>query len=774
MADVRMPDGQIVTNVPDDMDPDELLKNYSSHLATQPKQKESSVFEAMKQGAKQAFSPEAISEYGAQIPPAAAARMAAPINMAAGMARIPANLMSWAGINEPKEAINAAQEGAKNLTESAGYTGMRPGLSNLGGEAAFGGAALKLASKAAPAIEAMGGSNLVKSIAESPTSQAILGGMGLGAAGSTGSPYSILEQAGLGGAVGLGGQAVASSLGHLAAPVLKRFNELKDLGYSKAEILKDTTIGQLLGGKMQAFENMLSDIPFSGVAQSVEKGAKSLYGALENKVAPILGRQKAAENILDTSMGHIKTGETRALKDAEIEAQRRLQAGQTKQTTSLEDAKLAAQRKLETEQAAQTAALKSTQTDVHIPAVNYALKPLGIEIPEGTTGNEAMRIGQKAISDAYNESLKNFSGLRLTKSVQDDLNSLTNTYNAKYLGKDNAKLFKHDIERLIGETSKGKWLTPDNWQRNLSQLSKEAYSMRQKDHRYSQALYDLKDKWMDVIEGQVGSDLFKSANTAFSKFKVPERAAAYANSIKAGGEFSPNELVNALKAEMTTKRLAGGEDELQQLAVGAHNKFMGEREALANTQSLAKQSAKDLLTGENRALAEKQSLATQNFKDLFSGRGRTLEDKLTGMQNTVAAQKAALKGQAEKQIGTHEAAIKGAIGPERTPEGKRVGYALGTGSLGLGGYGLTRLGVDPLTALTAGGGTILGAKGLYSSPVQNWLKQKALAQRPQVVQAAGETLKANAPVAGLTAVQERQRMANEEEPTQTGGLPVPQ
>jgi hypothetical protein len=734
-----------------------------------------SVWEAMKQGAQQAFSPEAISEYGSQIPPNAAARMAAPINMAAGMARIPANLMSWAGVNEPKEAINAAQEGAKNLTESAGYTGMRPTLSNLGGEAAFGGTALKLASKAAPAVEAMGGSNLVKSIAESPAAQSILGGMGLGAAGSTGSPYSIAEQAGLGGAVGLGGQAVASSLGHLAAPVLKRFNELKNLGYSKAEILKDTTIGQLLGGKMQAFENMLSDIPFSGVAQSVEKGAKSLYGALENKVAPILGRQKAAENVLDTSMGHIKTAETRALEDARIEAQRKLQAGQTKQTTSLEDAKLAAQRKLETEQAGQTAALKSTQTDVHIPAVNYALKPLGIEIPAGVTGNEAMLLGQKAISNAYTEALKNFSGLRLTKPVQNDLRSLTNTYDAGYLGKDNAELFKQDIERLIRETSKGKWLTPDNWQRNLSNLSKEAYTMtNKKDPRYGKALYELKDKWMDVIEGQVGGELFKNANIAFSKFKVPEKAATYATSIKAGGEFSPNELVNALKAEMTTKRLAGAEDELQQLAVGAHNKLMGEREALASTQSLAKQSAKDLLTGENRALADKQSLATQNLKDLFSGRGRTLEDKLTGMQNNLAMQKAALQNQAQKTIGTHKAAIEGATGPERTPEGKRLGYALGTGSLGLGGYGLTRLGVDPGTALGIGGTAILGAKGLYSSPVQNWLKQKALATRPQAVQAAGQALKANAPLAGLTAVQERQRMANEEENAPTGALPVPQ
>jgi hypothetical protein len=334
-----------------------------------------------------------------------------------GIARIPANLMKMAGVEGPSEFVKAVDTGAKNLTESAGYTGSGPAVANLVGETALGGAALKGASKLAPALEAIpGGATLVKSIKESPASQAILGGMGLGAAGSTGTPYDVVEQAGLGGLFGGAGQAVASSLGAVAAPVLKRYNELKDLGYSKAEILKDTTIGQLLGGKMQTFENILADIPFSGVAQNVEKGAKSLYGALENKIAPILGRQKAAENVLDTSMGAIKTAETRALDDVKRAAELKLQSGQ----------------------AGQTAALKGTQSDVFIPAVNYALKPLNVTIKEGTPGNEAMRIGQTAISDAYTKSLKNLSGLRLTKPVQDDLRSLTNTNNEGYLGKEGA------------------------------------------------------------------------------------------------------------------------------------------------------------------------------------------------------------------------------------------------------------------------------------------------------------------------------------------------
>lgn len=768
------------------------------------------VSDAMKQGVKNAFTPEAITELGKRIPPEAAGRMASTARFATGIARIPANLMKMAGVEGPSEFVKATDEGAKNLTESAGYTGIGPAVANFGGEMVLGGAALKGASKLAPFVEALpGGAAFVKSLSQSPSAQAILGGMGFGAAGSTGSQYDVLKEAGLGGLFGLGGQTIASGIGSVAAPVLTRYKELKGLGYSDAEILKDTTIGQLLGGKVQTLEKILSDLPFSGVAQAMDKGAKSLTDTLKTKVAPIFQSQKTAENVLDTSLNQFKTAEQRMLNEAKVEAQRKLgigqtkqsttlddaqlaaqrklEAGQTKQSTTLEDAKLAAQRKLETEQAAQNAALKSTQSDVFIPAVNYALKPLNIVIPEGTAGNEAMRIGQKAISDAYTESLKNISGLRLTKPVQDDLRSLAIKNNEGYLGKEGAELFKNDIERLIGETSKGKWLTPDNWQRSLKELSDEAYSIRQKNSRYSKALYDLKDKWMDLIEDQVGGNLFKAANTAFSKFKVPERASSYASSIKAGGEFSPNELVNALKAEMTTKRLAGGEDELQQIAVNAYNKLTGGREALtgaqssakqnlkdlsveenrklANLQSSSKQNLKDVFTDKNRSLTETQSSAKQNLSDLYGAKGQSLEDKFTGLGSNLAQQKAALKNQAETQAGKQETAIENIIGKDgaNNYENKRLGYALGTGSLIGGGYGLSRFGIDPMASLGIAGGTILGTRGAYSPAVQNLLKNSAISNRNPIVRQAGETLRENAPLVGVTAAQQGQRSRQQEE-----------
>jgi hypothetical protein len=721
---------------------DEKLQGITWDEAPAPTEKEPagitwdkpSVWEAMKQGAKQAFSPEAISEYGSQIPPAAAARMAAPVRLATGMARIPANLMKMAGVEAPAQAVSAAEEGAKNLTESAGYKGMLPGLANLGGEAVFGGAALKGAAKAAPAVEAMGGANLVKGISQSPTAQAILGGMGMGAAGSTGTPYDIAKEAGLGGMFGLGGQTAATALGSVAAPVLKRFNELKDLGYSKAEILKDTTIGQLLGGKTQSLEDILSYIPLSGIPQKIKAGAESLQGAMENKIAPILGRQKAAENILSTSQKQAQTLEHRTLDDAADKATLAMQA----------------------RHAAEVAGHKATGADVHVPVINYVLEPLGAKITPGLTGHAANNEMKSIISDAYNKSLSGMDSIKLPESTKTEMRDLPRNFDFD-LGP-HAQSFQADVERLISQTTNGNWLKPDNWQANLSQLSKKANEALSgtgslADKNYGKALYQLKDKWMDLIEGQVGSDLFKAANTAFSRSKIPEKAASYGKSIKSEGQVEPNELINAIRSELSTSRLAGGEDKIQKMAVEANKKFLADKAAIEARQAAEK-------------LAAKQGNTQQ---------ARTLEDKFTGMQSSLAAQKAALQNQAQKQVGAHQAAIGEVAGPSTANKDyaeKRLGYQLGLG--GIGGYGLSHYGVDPLTSLALSGGAIAGTRGLYSSPVQNWLKQKALATRPEMVRQAGEALKANAPVAGLTAVQARQRSANEEEPAPVGGLQVPQ
>ena len=692
-----------------------------------------SVFEAMKQGAKQAFSPEAITEYGKEIPPAAAARMAAPIRFATGVARIPTNLMRMAGIEEPAQAVSAAEAGAKNLTESAGYTGIRPGLSNVGGEMLLGGAALKSASALAPAVAKIpGGAAVTKGIAESPASQAILGGMGLGVAGSSGSTYDVLEQAGLGGLLGFGGQTVATGLGHVAAPVLKNYKELKNLGYTDAEILKNLSFGQLLGGKAQTAENLATVIPLGGVKPEVQSKIKSFEELVASKTAPMKEQAKTAQNVLDVSQKQAQTLEQRALNKA----------------TEKTDLEMAARHEAELK------AHKGTGVNIQAPVINYALEPLGKTIDPALKGHAATNAMTGFIKDAYKESLGGMSTLRLTTPVQNDLRSLSQTWKDK-LRPEEQELFKADIERLIASTAKGKWLTPDSWQTSLSELGKDAYQMSTKDPRYSQALYALKDKWMDVIENQVGSELFKAANTAFSRSKIPEKAASYVKSIKAEGQIEPSELINAAKSELSTKRLAGGENEIQRMAVEANKKYLADQ----------------------AAIEAKHKAETQAFKDINKTKQYSLEDKFTGMGQSLAAQKAALQKQTEANVGKQEKAFEKIVGAKNPEDyaARRLGYTYGLAPLLGGPGGLAYMGIDPAIAAIPSAATIAGTRFLYNPAVQDFLKRRAIAPRSPMVQQTGEALKANAPLAGLTAAQVRQGASKEQEeyPQYGGGLPVP-
>jgi hypothetical protein len=670
----------------------------------------------------------------------------APVRAAMSIAKPVTNVMGWMGVEEPGKAVKQMDTGIKEQgPEFMGVQGPIGSVASLAGDIygynkILGGLGLL----GAPISKIPGAASVVNAISKSPLLQSTLGGGAVGVLG-TESPTQVIKEGAIGAGLGALTHGALSGLGGALDPMLKRVKDLQAKGFTLDEIKKDTTIGQMLGGNTQAVENFFAAIPFSGAMNKIEKGAKSLQETLESKIKGLTQQEKTAENVLGLTTDTLKTAEQRALNDA----------------------KTAAERQMSLKQNAEKAVLKQTEADIHVPIINYALKPLGIEIKPGMTGNEAIKEGQKAISDAYNKALEGFSNLRITKNIQNDLNSLADTYGAGYLGKENASLFKNDIKRLIDDTAKGKWLTPDNWQRQLSKLSKEAYNMRTKDPRYSEALYELKDKWMDLVENQVGSDLFKAANTAFSKFKIPERAAAYGKSIKAGGEFSPDELINSLRAELGTKRLAGGEDEIQKLAVDAHNKIKASRA----TQE------------------EKHNLEKQSLSDLFTQRDRTLQDKFTGMQETLAKQKAALKGQTETKKEGLEKGYGEAVGDigkmVSYPEKRAIYQAAGLGGSGGLGFIGSQFGITPQMSAIALGIPWAASNILYRpGPVQTLLKEAALAPRSATARQTGQALKEIAPGASMATVQQNKENRRpgvqvynpdtmEEITPPQGGLPVP-
>ena len=125
-----------------------------SHITWDKPAPEASVWEAMKKGAKQAFSSENLQDIASKAGPTAAARMAAPIKLLTGAAKLPANVLNLAGVSQPLQAVNQGNKLAEDIaTAGGGDKSMLPGVMNLGGELVTGTGALNVLGKAAPVIE---------------------------------------------------------------------------------------------------------------------------------------------------------------------------------------------------------------------------------------------------------------------------------------------------------------------------------------------------------------------------------------------------------------------------------------------------------------------------------------------------------------------------------------------------------------------------------------------------------------------------------------------
>lgn len=690
---------------------------------------EKSVWEAMKKGAQQAFSSENLQDIAKQAGPNAAARMAAPIKLATGLAKLPANVANIAGFSKPLEAVNAGNQLAGDITEAGGSKSMLPAAANIGGELASGAGALSLLGKAAAPIEAA--APYVKpafdAIRNSPITQSVLGGATLGAAGSSGSPMDMIKEGAIGAGTGAAGHGIITALGHAADPVLKRIAELRAKGISMDDIKKLST-GQMFGGVAQKIENVLEDLPFSGARSVVQKG-QGVLNDLEAANAAKINTANEAAN--------------RGLKYSQQDVVDQQKAAQAAEHAALDE-------KLATHHDTLAAQQADKESAFHLPMLNRALEPLGITIPENLSGTQAMKFAQDAISEGYNKVLPTIRGIRVTGAKEKELGELLNKYNTSYLGDDLSKTFENDINRLIDTTNKGGWITAEKWQGELSELSNEAHRLLTSpgastyDRRYGKALMDLKDNWMDLIEGKKGSEAFKNLNTAFSRLQAPQKAASYVKSITEGGEFNPQQLLQAIKSGVSTKRFAGGEDELQQLATQGHSDIMAGRtklkaDKLANEKALAEAKAKDI--------AELEAKHTQS--------GRNVEEQ--------QRQNATIADQQKGDFARTVARAKDMENPDAYGL-KRLGYS----AVGLGAptYAAHLLGISPLTTIGAGGALLAGSNAAYSDLGQKILKGAALANRPAWMKEMGATLKKNAPLGALAGVQSYQQAR------QKGGLPI--
>jgi hypothetical protein len=754
MIDVKMPDGTVVKNVPEGTDPEQILQMYSSYSA-----KNKPKFEPQEDTV---YSPEGIAQITPQTqgaPTGAAGTAAkvmadlagAPIRAGLSLAKPVTNVMGWMGMKEPGQAVKQMDQGLKAQgPEFMGVQGPIGSVASLGGDI-FGankilGGLEKLAAPiktAAPMVKPA-----IEALQKSKLSQAVGGGAVLGALGSEGTPLDVIEQGGIGAGVGAVAHGALKGAGAIADPALKQLEKIKAAGLDTKEFLKNSSMGQALGGYAQSFENAINALPFSGVAPKIEQGVKGLRNQIANRQAEIKGgTQEAVEGL------------KKGLYGAKEKLNEDLIARQTAKSKLLDEdiAKLADP-------------LKAEEADFSRKMVNEAIKPTGITLKPNVTGKNAIIAAQKIEDDLYKKAIPKiadeFGDVEITDVAQSALkkvleNNKSRLGNSEYYGR-----LQDDIDNIIARGGETGRVTAQQWHDIFKDLGKEAFDNKKPlvqgtQREYGNALTQLKNEWMKIIEDTPGGDIIKTANKVHSAIQVPQAAAARLESFLEGGTFDPKQFLRELQKESSTKRFAAGDAKMQEEAFQAYKSIAEKRGALKTQADDLKEAAKQTQKQEKKEV------------------GKTIGQQAENL----AKQRAYLKSQSEQQSkGLTE------LGKEVTPEpfasygAKRMGYDVAGASLVTGGGGLLShlFGVSPALQAMISGGTLSATNALYSKPVQDFIKSFAVKERPEIIKQLGKELREYSPAGAMVAADEYQNLRQQgqpeytfEEPTQTGGAPVP-
>lgn len=661
----------------------------------------------------------------------------APVRAMLAVGKLPANIAKLAGYGKPAQMIEQADVAAKEYSApEEGFMGTRGPIStaaSLGGDIMGGGALLKGAQLAAAPLKTIPAFQpAAQYLSKSPTAQATIGGGLVGAASAEGTdPMSMLTSTGLGAAFGAGGEKVATGVGKMLNPALERLKQLREAGIDTDKLIKEGTIGQVLGGTTQKAENLLSLMPFGGVSSKIEKGLKAFQESAKARTAGIETAQKTAQEGLSQGakmdIGQQKLNLQNQLANLDDRFQ------QFVQTT--------------------TANLDKKQSQFSTPIVNRALANINQKLPDDVSGTKGIEFAQQQISKAYDDALSKIGDVKITQQAEKNLVDLKEAYKRKLGGEnsENYNRFASYVDDLLDSGGDARLLDAKQWQVRLQDLGEDAYnysrSSTASEREYGKALKDLKDRWMQLIEDSTGSAEIKAVNKAYSEFQAPQRAASYVSSITKGGEFDPKQLLNAIKAGTSTKRFAAGTDDLQKETVEAFQKMAQERAALkARHEDFAKQ------------LKEKKAEIGQQFASKKEQTARNVKSQ---------QELARLNAKMEKE--------KVAAAAEEVGAGERGSYAQnrlafmlgGVPLIGAGGYGANRfLGISPELQAMLAGGALAGTRALYSSPVQTAIKKAATAPRPEAVQQLGTGLQQLAPTIGAGAAAARENV-----PEPQGNLP---
>jgi hypothetical protein len=199
-----------------------------------------------------------------------------------------------------------------------------------------------------------------------------------------------------------------------------------------------------------------------------------------------------------------------------------------------------------------SSARQGANDDFQKAAFDKALKPIGLELPKGIQGRDAVVFTENALKTQYDDVLNRIGAIKADNSFNDKLSSLQGMVNKMVAPKAEKAKFKTALNDVQQSMDDNGYITSDAFKALESSLGQDARKLGSSQNIYegriSPAVKQLQGELRDLLKRQAGSnaDDLAKANQGWASFKRAQNAATKLGADD--GSFTPAQYQNAVRA----------------------------------------------------------------------------------------------------------------------------------------------------------------------------------------------------------------------------------
>ena len=184
-------------------------------------------------------------------------------------------------------------------------------------------------------------------------------------------------------------------------------------------------------------------------------------------------------------------------------------------------------------------------------AHNRALAPIGLKLPDGLSGNDAINFTESALKNKYDNVLNDIGAIKPDAQFNNKIASLQSMVNKKVSPKAERAKFDSVVNEVKNSLDSNGYLTSDAYKSLESSLGTKASKLGASTNIYegdlSPAVKQLQQELKDMLQRQAGNSAndLKAANTGWANFKRVQNASAKLGADE--GSFSPSQFQNSVK-----------------------------------------------------------------------------------------------------------------------------------------------------------------------------------------------------------------------------------